>query len=116
MGDPENGRPAAEAIFNRNHPNPRIASELAGHAALENGVDLRVVRLPQVHDTRRQGSFPITFSFAGKKALRPGLTREQTAGRLPMLTMWPGCTAPFLRKDRAVSVITRWLKRRYRQK
>ncbi|EMV7410764.1 SDR family oxidoreductase [Enterobacter soli] len=55
MGDPENGRPAAEAIFNRNHPNPRIASELAGHAALENGVDLRVVRLPQVHDTRRQG-------------------------------------------------------------
>ncbi len=55
MGDPENGQPATESIFNRNHPNPRIASELAGNAALEKGVDVRVVRLPQVHDTRRQG-------------------------------------------------------------
>ncbi|MGK3224212.1 SDR family oxidoreductase [Enterobacter soli] len=55
MGDQENGQPATEAIFNLSHPNPRIASELAGQAALEKGVDVRVVRLPQVHDTRRQG-------------------------------------------------------------
>ncbi len=55
MGDPENGQPATEAIFNPAHPNPRIASELAANAALEKGIDVRIVRLPQVHDTRRQG-------------------------------------------------------------
>ncbi len=55
MGDGENGRPATEDVFNINHPNPRSASELAGNALLEAGVDLRVMRLPQVHDTVKQG-------------------------------------------------------------
>jgi len=55
MGDPGNGRPATEDVFNTDHPNPRIASELAGNAMLEAGVNVSVVRLPQVHDTVRQG-------------------------------------------------------------
>ncbi|MBI1172461.1 NAD-dependent epimerase/dehydratase family protein [bacterium] len=55
MGDPENGQPAIEAVFNLNHPNPRSASEVAGQALLEAGVNLRVMRLPQVHDRVRQG-------------------------------------------------------------
>lgn len=55
VGLPETGGPAVEDVFNPHHPNPRIASEVAGNALLDKGLDLRVVRLPQVHDTRRQG-------------------------------------------------------------
>lgn len=55
MGDAQDGRPALESVFNANNPNPRVASELAGNALLAQGVDVRVVRLPQVHDTTRQG-------------------------------------------------------------
>lgn len=62
IGERANGEPAIETVFNIEHPNPRIASELAGHAVLDAGVDLRVVRLPQVHDTKRQGL--ITYFIA----------------------------------------------------
>ncbi|WP_370677826.1 SDR family oxidoreductase [Pleomorphomonas sp. PLEO] len=55
MGEREHGAPAVETVFNLTHANPRIASEQAGNAALESGVDVRVVRLPQVHDTTKQG-------------------------------------------------------------
>lgn len=46
---------AVEAVLDRAHPNPRIASELAGEALKAAGVDVRVVRLPQVHDAVKQG-------------------------------------------------------------
>jgi nucleoside-diphosphate-sugar epimerase len=55
MGDAGNGGLATEDVFNTNHRNPRIASELTGQALLEAGVDVRVVRLPQVHDPVKQG-------------------------------------------------------------
>ncbi len=55
MGDAGNGKPASENVVNFQNPNPRIASELEGQAQLEAGVDVRVVRLPQVHDTFKQG-------------------------------------------------------------
>ena len=55
MGEQGHGKPAIETVFNAAHANPRIASEEAGNAALEAGVDVRVVRLPQVHDTVKQG-------------------------------------------------------------
>ncbi len=55
MGDAGLGRPATEDVFNANNPNPRVASELAGNTLLEAGIDVRVVRLPQVHDTVKQG-------------------------------------------------------------
>ena len=55
MGDAGPGRPATEDVFNTAHPNPRVASELAGAALLESGVNVSVMRLPQVHDTRKQG-------------------------------------------------------------
>jgi len=55
MGDAGLGQPATEDIFNANNPNPRVASELEGNIILEAGVDVRVVRLPQVHDTFKQG-------------------------------------------------------------
>ena len=55
MGSPAEGGPATEDVFNLHHPNPRIASEMAGAALLEAGVNVSVVRLPQVHDTVKQG-------------------------------------------------------------
>ena len=55
MGSPGPGQPATEDVFNPSHPNPRVASELAGISAAERGVNVSVVRLPQVHDTVKQG-------------------------------------------------------------
>ncbi|QWT19708.1 SDR family oxidoreductase [Bacillus sp. NP157] len=48
-------QPAREQIVNLDHPNPRVASEMAGNALLDAGVNLSVVRLPQVHDPVKQG-------------------------------------------------------------
>ena len=55
MGSPGPGGLALETVFDRDNPNPRRSSELAGEAAAERGVSVAVVRLPQVHDTQRQG-------------------------------------------------------------
>lgn len=55
MGNAGPGQLAREDIFAADYPNPRIASEQAGNALLQAGVDVRVVRLPQVHDTVKQG-------------------------------------------------------------
>ncbi|QKJ88405.1 SDR family oxidoreductase [Paramixta manurensis] len=55
IGDAGNGQPAREDLFDVNHPNPRIASELEGNIALQQGIDVRVIRLPQVHNTVKQG-------------------------------------------------------------
>lgn len=55
IGNPESGAPATEDVLNRNHPNPRAASELAGQILLDAGVNLVSMRLPQVHDTVKQG-------------------------------------------------------------
>ena len=55
IGTPAPGQPALEHVFDRDHPNPRIASELAGNALLDAGVNVSVVRLPQVHDPVKQG-------------------------------------------------------------
>jgi nucleoside-diphosphate-sugar epimerase len=49
------GQLAREDIFDDSHPNPRIASERAGNALLDAGVNVSVMRLPQVHTTEKQG-------------------------------------------------------------
>lgn len=49
------GQPAVEDVVDWAHPLPRIASERAGAEAAEKGVSVAVVRLPQVHDTEKQG-------------------------------------------------------------
>lgn len=54
-GSRGNGEPATEDVFNTDHPNPRLASEIAGQALLEAGVNVSVMRLPQVHNPLRQG-------------------------------------------------------------
>ena len=55
LGAAAAGQPATEDVANFDHPNPRVASEEAGAALLEAGVKVLVMRLPQVHDTHRQG-------------------------------------------------------------
>ncbi len=55
MGNVGPGKPAIESAVDWNHPLPRSASERAGAEAAEKGVSVAVVRLPQVHDTKKQG-------------------------------------------------------------
>ena len=69
MGNAVPGQPATEDIFNADHPNPRTASELAGAAASVAGVNVTVVRLPQVHDTRKQGLITPLIELTRKKGV-----------------------------------------------
>jgi nucleoside-diphosphate-sugar epimerase len=62
IGTPAPGQLSTEDHFDRNHPNPRAASELAAEAFASRGVRVTVVRLPQVHDQFKQGL--VTFSIA----------------------------------------------------
>lgn len=69
IGDAGPGRLAIETLFNPEHPNPRIVSEQTGNALLEAGVDVRVLRLPQVHDTVRQGLISPYIDIAREKGV-----------------------------------------------
>lgn len=61
------GQLAREDVFDDSHPNPRIASERAGNALLEAGVNVSVVRLPQVHNTERQGLITLLLAIFREK-------------------------------------------------
>ena len=67
LGDSGQGRPATEDVFNADHPNPRKASELEGIVALESGVNVSVMRLPQVHDPVKQGLITPLIALAREK-------------------------------------------------
>jgi nucleoside-diphosphate-sugar epimerase len=69
FGCPAPGQPATEDVFNTDHANPRIASELAGAALLDQGVNVGVVRLPQVHDTVKQGLITYMIALAREKGV-----------------------------------------------
>lgn len=49
--------------------NPRVASEEAALALVEKGVRASVVRLPQVHDPRKQGLFTYMIATAREKGV-----------------------------------------------
>jgi nucleoside-diphosphate-sugar epimerase len=49
--------------------NPRAASEAAVRALTERGVHTSVVRLPQVHDTHKQGLVPYVLAVAREKGV-----------------------------------------------
>jgi nucleoside-diphosphate-sugar epimerase len=67
MGTAVPGQPATEDHFDSDHPNPRKASEVAGAAVAARGVNVSVVRLPQVHDTVRQGLITYAVLAAREK-------------------------------------------------
>jgi nucleoside-diphosphate-sugar epimerase len=69
MGSAELGRTATEDVINADNPNPRVASELAGHEMAAAGVKVVVVRLPQVHDTRKQGLVTPYVMIAREKGM-----------------------------------------------
>jgi nucleoside-diphosphate-sugar epimerase len=55
IGTPRNGGPASEDVLNPLHANPRIVTELAAAALIARRIDVRIIRLPQVHDTTKAG-------------------------------------------------------------
>ena len=69
MGNTVPGQPGTEDAFNPGHPNPRKASELAGASLLSAGVNVSVVRLPQVHDTVKQGLITPAVALAREKGV-----------------------------------------------
>ena len=69
MGNSVPGQPATEDVFNLEHPNPRSASEVAGAEMLAAGVAVSVMRLPQVHDTFKQGLITPLIDVARAKGV-----------------------------------------------
>jgi nucleoside-diphosphate-sugar epimerase len=69
MGNAVPGQPATEDYFDPNHPHPRKASEVAGASVAERGVNVSVVRLPQVHNTVKQGLITYTVQLAREKGV-----------------------------------------------
>jgi nucleoside-diphosphate-sugar epimerase len=55
MGSRGPGELASEDVYDATHANPRKISEETGAAVAARGVNVSTVRLPQVHDTRKQG-------------------------------------------------------------
>jgi nucleoside-diphosphate-sugar epimerase len=55
MGSRGPGQLGTEDFFDEAHQHPRKASEAAGNALLARGLNVSFMRLPQVHDTRKQG-------------------------------------------------------------
>ena len=77
---------ASEDNFNPDHPNPRKSSEVAGLALTERGVNVSVVRLPQVHDRDKQGLVTYSIALAREKGISAyigdGLNRWPAVHRL----------------------------------
>jgi nucleoside-diphosphate-sugar epimerase len=92
MGSLVPGQLATEEGFNPNGPNPRKASEFAGIAALERGINVSVVRLPQVHDPVKQGLITALVQIAREKGvsayLGGGLNRWPAAHVLDVARLY----------------------------
>jgi nucleoside-diphosphate-sugar epimerase len=86
------GETAIEDVFNSSNPHPRKASELAGASMLEAGINLSVVRLPQVHDTVKQGLITPAVAIAREKGVSAyvgdGLNRYPAAHVLDVARLY----------------------------
>lgn len=69
MGATIAGEPAREDQFVADHPNPRVASELAAREVLLDGVNVGVIRLSQIHDTFKQGLVTELIELARKTGM-----------------------------------------------
>lgn len=69
VGSRDDGLPATEDVFNTSHPNPRIGSEVAANALLDQGINVSVMRLPQVHNPYRQGLITPLVQVAREKGV-----------------------------------------------
>jgi nucleoside-diphosphate-sugar epimerase len=68
-GAPGPGRAAVEDCFDPAHPNPRVASELAGQELSQRGVNVIVMRLTQIHDTVKQGLVSYIIAHAQRTGI-----------------------------------------------
>jgi nucleoside-diphosphate-sugar epimerase len=69
MGSRGPGEVAVESVFDRDNPNPRRLSEVTGQEVAKRGVSVAVVRLPQVHDTQKQGLISPAIEIARQKGV-----------------------------------------------
>ncbi len=69
IGSGAPGQPATEDVLNTSHPNPRVASEQAGASMQERGINVSVVRLPQVHNSEKQGLITPLIGIAREKGV-----------------------------------------------
>lgn len=69
MGSAGPGVLASEDVFDRDNPNPRRLSELTGEEVAKRGVSVAMMRLPQVHDTRKQGLISSAIEIARRKGV-----------------------------------------------
>lgn len=69
MGSGAPGRTATEDVIDVNNHNPRVVSEVTGLEMSAAGVKVVVVRLPQVHDTRKQGLMTPYIEIARQKGV-----------------------------------------------
>lgn len=69
MGCAVPGQPATEDHFDPSHPNPRVASELAGEELLQRGINLGVLRLSQIHNPLKQGLVTYAIAHAKQKGI-----------------------------------------------
>ena len=92
MGNAVPGHPATEDRFDPDHSNPRKMSEVAGAAVLERGVNVSVVRLPQVHNTVKQGLITYAVRVAREKGasayIGEGLNRWPAAHVLDVARLY----------------------------
>lgn len=68
FGEATPGHIADEDVFNTLHTNPRILSEIAAQEMIEQGMNVSLVRLSQIHDETRQG----LVTFLVQLALQTG--------------------------------------------
>ncbi len=67
LGSRGPGTVATEEFFDEANPNPRKISEVTGAALAARGVNISYVRLPQVHDTKKQGLVTLLIELARAK-------------------------------------------------
>ena len=67
MGNAGHNQLATEDHFDIGHPNPRTASEQAVESLAAKGVRVSVVRLPQVHNTLKQGLLTPVIAITREK-------------------------------------------------
>jgi nucleoside-diphosphate-sugar epimerase len=90
---------------------PRAASEEAAASVAARGGRVLVVRLPQVHDTVKQGRVTYAIHLAGQKGVSAyigdGLNRWPAAYRLDTARLY---RLALERRERQAPGITRWRK------
>lgn len=69
MGATTSGQPSDEDHFDATHPHPRTASERAGQALSERGINVVVMRLSQIHNPVKQGLITYLIELARQKGV-----------------------------------------------